>query len=222
MRAAAAAVLSLLALQTYPPPFPRENGTKHFENERVVIWEGTFLTGRPTPMHEHRLDAVGIFLTDGQIKATLADGTVRVGQPFSAGHVVYGTRGVTHIEEGLLDGIRVVVIEFKEPPPAAGSVVAAAAAKPLPRGDAKLRVDNERVAVWDLQWSPDQIVPPHIHDRDVIVVPFQDGQIRYVGSDGQARVERLTTGKPVYHVRGESHQSESVERPLRAIQVELK
>jgi predicted metal-dependent enzyme (double-stranded beta helix superfamily) len=222
MRIASATVLSVLALQSYPPPFPREGATKSFENDRVVVWEATFARGRPTPMHEHRLDAVGIFLSNGQIRTTPAGGPPRDGNPFSAGHVVYGTKGVIHIEESLVDGTRLVLIEFKDQQNTPKQADMPKAARPFPREGATLRLDNERVAIWDVQWVPGHTMTPHVHDRDVIIIPFQDGEVRYTGPDKETRVERLTGGKAVYQARGESHYGESSEGSLRTIHVELK
>jgi hypothetical protein len=58
---------------------------KLFENERVVVWTGTFPKNRPTATHEHTMDLVGVFLTEGQVKNTGLDGSVREGKPFGNG-----------------------------------------------------------------------------------------------------------------------------------------
>src|SRR4051794_22831567 len=105
--------MALLAAQNYPPPFPREGVTKLFENDRVVVWAGTFVKNRPTPMHEHTMDLVGVFLSDGKVNTTLLDGTTREGKPFGNGSVVFGPKGVIHVEESLVDGTRARGIELK-------------------------------------------------------------------------------------------------------------
>ena len=72
------ASLLLTVPQDYPPPFPREGATKVFENESVTVWDVTWKAGVPTPMHQHRLELVGVTLVPGTVRVTLPDGATRV------------------------------------------------------------------------------------------------------------------------------------------------
>jgi quercetin dioxygenase-like cupin family protein len=222
MRLIAAALLTVWAAQTYPPPFPREGVTKALDNDRVVVWDATFPKALPTTMHEHRRDLIGIFLTAGQVRTTLPDGTVREGKPFGHGAAVFQPRGVIHIEESLVEGTRAVGIELKEQPNAANDAQTSTLMEAFAREGATLRLENDRVAIWDYTWVPGRSVRPHDHDRDVVIVPLEDGRVRYRGTDGQTRVERLTVAKTIYQPRGESHQEQADTGTPRAIIVILK
>jgi hypothetical protein len=140
-------VLTLLTFQSYPPPFPREGVTKLFENERVVVWTAAFLKNRPTPLHEHTMDGIGVFLSEGQLRNRMLDGTVREGKPFGNGHVVLAQRGVIHIEESLVEGTKAILIELKEAGPQTANLVATGShATQLP-SDQRLLLENARVRI---------------------------------------------------------------------------
>lgn len=61
------AVLSLLLVLTplqnpeLPHAFPREGAKQIFDNERVTIWDVTWIKGQPSTMHRHRFDLVGVY-----------------------------------------------------------------------------------------------------------------------------------------------------------------
>ena len=114
MKWTTAGVLVSMAFQAYPPAFPREGSTKVFENERVIVWDHRWMKGRPTPMHKHVLDLVGVVLEPGQAKLTLPDGSSQVGQPSRIGQVAFQPTGVIHIEESLAETSRVIGIELKK------------------------------------------------------------------------------------------------------------
>src|SRR5947209_20588946 len=50
--------------QTYPQPFEREGSTKLLENNRVIVWDVSWLK-RAYPTHRHLYDYAGIYYTDG-------------------------------------------------------------------------------------------------------------------------------------------------------------
>ena len=221
MKFAAMGVMALMAVQTYPPPFPREDVSKVFENERVVVWNARWTAGRPSPMHEHKLDLVGVILEGGRTKLTFLDGSIREGALSKRGDVVFQPKGVIHIEEPLVDGARTIGVEFKDvtvPPIDKRPALPSA----FPREGARSLLENDRVAIWDYQWLPGRAVPLHYQDRDVVVVAMGDGQVRFTSSDGRTRVEPLSFGQVTFRPRGESHREEAAEGSPRAILVELK
>jgi hypothetical protein len=52
----------------FPNAFPRPNSRKLFENDNVVVWDYTWTTGVPTPMHFHDKDVVVVYLETGRLK----------------------------------------------------------------------------------------------------------------------------------------------------------
>ena len=215
------AVVALLTFQSYPPPFPREGVTKLLENDRVVAWRVDWSKGRPTPMHEHKLDLVGVVLEGGQTKITLPNGTVQTGQVSTRGTAAFQPRGVIHIEEALLDTGRNVAIELKDAAiaPRARNT---SAPEGFPREGARLVVENERVAVWDYTYVAGRVVPLHIHNRDTVVVPVDAGELRVQFRNGEVRTTKLVPGEALYFSGADAHTEEVSVGTPRVIAIELK
>ena len=101
MRVLAATLASAaLAAQTYPTPSPRDGAMKLLENDRVIVWDVTWLQGHPTAMHRHAHDIVGAFIADGTRMITREDGT-RQESVTKLGDAVYSPKGVVHILGGM-------------------------------------------------------------------------------------------------------------------------
>src|SRR3990170_2925166 len=113
-------VLTPLQNQELPHAFPREGAKQIFDNERVTLWDVTWIKGKPSPMHRHKFDLVGVFLVGSPIKVTMPDGMSRESK-VEEGFVVFQPKGVTHIEEGLVDenprhAILIDLKDHKTPP----------------------------------------------------------------------------------------------------------
>ena len=64
MRTLTLALLFFTQAQTYPPPYPRAGTTKIMENNRVEVWDVTWLK-QAYPMHRHIYDYQGVDYTSG-------------------------------------------------------------------------------------------------------------------------------------------------------------
>ena len=221
MKLVLAAALALVALQTYPPPFPREGVTKVLENARVVAWRVDWIKGRPTAMHEHKLDLVGIVLESGQTRISLPNGTVTIGPPSVRGAATFQARGVTHVEEAMLDTGRNIAVELKDEP-APPRTPNTSAPEGFPREGARVIVENARVAVWDYTYLPGRTVPLHIHNRDAVVVPIDAGEIRVQFRNGETRTTKLVPGEVLFFSGADAHSEEASVGSPRVIAIELK
>src|SRR5215510_9119617 len=105
-------VTATLMAQELPPPFPRTNATKLFENDRINVWDVVWPRGQPTVLHRHIYDQVGTYYERGGRVITTADGEKR-GAVTEVGSLSTTRKGTTHIEEGTSDPpIRAVFIEL--------------------------------------------------------------------------------------------------------------
>jgi hypothetical protein len=221
MKIVAMAIAAVLAVQSYPPPFPREGVTKLLENPRVTVWRVDWTKNRPTAMHEHQKDLVGVVLEGGHVRVTLPDGTVVPGQPTGKGMASFQRRGVIHREESVADGGRNIAVELSnDPPPARAPDTSAPEA--FPREGARLVVENERVAVWEYEWLASRPVGLHVHNRDTVLVPLDAGEVRVTFRSGETRVTRLVPGDALFYSQAEPHSEVAVTGAPRAIVVELK
>ncbi len=212
----------LLAAQSYPPPFPREGATKVLENESVVVWDVTWVKGKPTPMHRHVVDVVGVTLVPGTVRVTLPDGTTRESEKDTPGTVSAGGKGLTHMEEGTSDTPRrAILIELK------GSKKEPLAKPPgvepaWPREGASKVLENDQVVVWDYQFQKDRPIPLHFHDKDTVVVELAPGVTRSIPKDGAPEESTWQGMRARFAPRGRLHREEWVSGSPRAIAVEIK
>ncbi|MGH9320760.1 MAG: hypothetical protein ACRD21_06390 [Vicinamibacteria bacterium] len=220
------ALLPLIAvlafLQEYPPPFPREGATKILENESVLVWDVTWEKGKPTPLHQHRLDLVGVTLAQGTVKVTLPDGTSRTSEPEPVGAVSSGGKGLTHIEEGTSDvPRRAILVELKG---AAKAPLPRPEGVPLawPREGASKVLENGRVVVWDYVFRPGHGMPLHFHDKDTVVIELEPGVTRSTPRDGAPSETKWEGMRARFAPRGRIHSEETVSGSPRAIVVEIK
>jgi quercetin dioxygenase-like cupin family protein len=204
-----------------PHAFPREGATQVFDNERVTIWDVTWLKGKPSPMHRHRYDLVGVYLVGSPIKVTMPDGTSR-DSSVEEGFVLFQPKGVTHIEEGLVEENprHAILIDLKDhraaPIPNPTGLPNA-----FPREGAVNRLDNERVSIWEYRWT-ERPTPMHFHDKDVVVVVMEGGEIESTTADGKSRVARVARGEASFTPGNRSHTERLASGSARAILVELK
>ena len=207
MRLMTSAILSALVVaagQSYPPPFPRPNAVKMFDNARVQVWSVVWPKGQPTPLHRHIYAVTGTYYASGHRLITAVDGTKRTVET-KAGGIIWQLKGLTHIEEGISeDPLRAVMIELKED--AAGNQADRSASAPAFSGDGVMpTLDNERVTVWDYARPARANAPRHRHALDAVVV-WMEG----------------STPHAAFLPRGTSHASESIGAATHATIFELK
>ena len=92
----------------------------------------------------------------------------------------------------------------------------------FPRPGAKKLLENERVIVWDYTWEPGVATPMHFHDKDVVVVFLEDGDLKSTTPDGQDTVTAYTSGTVRFNTRNRTHSETLVRGKQRAIITELK
>jgi hypothetical protein len=93
----------------YPLAFPRPGAKKILENEKVIVWDNTWVAG---PMHFHAKDTIAVFLEDGDVKSTSLDGTVVV-SPHTAGTASFNRANRTHTEMLASGKQRAIITELK-------------------------------------------------------------------------------------------------------------
>lgn len=144
-------------------------------------------------------------------------------QPFDA-IVISTTAGTaTQVPKGTTPKIsgRSILIDLKDhPAPAYKNTSGYQLAFPRP-GSRKI-FENNRVIVWDYTWTPNVATPTHFHDKDVVVIFLEDGDLKSTTTDGQSTV---TTYKPFtvkYNRGGRTHTETLVRGTEHAIITELK
>jgi hypothetical protein len=116
---------------------------------------------------------------------------------------------------------RSIMIDLKDHPVAP---IANASGYPLafPRPGSKKILENNRVIVWDYTWTPGVPTPMHFHDKDVVVVFYDDGDLTSTTLDGKVVVNAYMPGTVRFNTRDRTHTETLVRGKQRAIITELK
>jgi hypothetical protein len=172
MRTLTLAFLLFAQAQTYPLPFDRPGTTKLLSNDRVDVWDITWLQ-QAYPTHRHIYDFAGVYYTSGD-RIIVSEKGVRSPTSSIAWDTFFLRRGITHSEEGASEQpLRGVFVEFKEPQPL-GAVDARTSPPAFPRVSGKQLRDSDRVTIWELAPAPGPTGPPHLHARDAVIVAFTE------------------------------------------------
>jgi tetratricopeptide (TPR) repeat protein len=92
----------------------------------------------------------------------------------------------------------------------------------FPRPGVTKILENERVIVWDCTWTLGVAAPMHFHDKDVVALFLEDGDLKSTTLDGQAVVNPHTRGTVTFAPRNRTHAETLVRGKQRAIITELK
>jgi predicted metal-dependent enzyme (double-stranded beta helix superfamily) len=85
-----------------PPAFPRQGSKLILENDRVRVWNYTWLPGKPTPMHFHNTEVVVAYRGNGDVSSSTPDGKTTVNHR-QAGDIVFNLANRSH-SEALVSG----------------------------------------------------------------------------------------------------------------------
>ena len=152
------------AAQTYPEPFDREGATKVFENDRVKVWDVSWLQ-RAYPTHKHLYDYAGGYYTSGDRVVVSPQGQ-RSPTHTNAWDTFFFRRNVTHSEEGVgTDVLRAIFLELKEPDAVGGATTAST-------GLGKQVRESNRLIIWEDIAAPGTQPQARKHENDAVVVAF--------------------------------------------------
>lgn len=213
---------SIASAQELPHAFPRDGAVEVLDNERVTIWDVTWIKGKPSPMHRHRYDLVGVYFVGSEIEITMPDGRAML-NTMEPGDVIFQPKDVTHIEAGTDEANprRAILIDLKDtaPAPVDNPTTLPSA---FPREGATKRLENDRVVIWDYRWTPGVPTAMHFHDRESVVVLLEDGALRATTPEGEETMVEMVARTARFSTPGRAHAEELVRGTGRAIVVELK
>jgi hypothetical protein len=205
--------------QDLPHAFPSEGATRLVDNPRLSAWEVTWAISKPTAMHRHLYDYVGVELVDSQTKVTSPDGQVRTAA-LKKGTAYFLPKGTTHIEEGITSRHAIFVDLKDAPSPMYENKTSLP--KAFPREGSIKVLENQRVIVWDYTWQPGKPTPMHFHDKDTLVVYLAGGELKSTTPDGQSTPRVVAANDAQFNLGNRTHQEELIKGSVRAIIVELK
>jgi quercetin dioxygenase-like cupin family protein len=214
--------MGALLAQNYPPPFPRKDATKVFENDRVEVWDVMWPKGQPTPMHEHPYDQISITLVGGSVRVTRSDGNPTMGKS-ELGSVALTRKGTVHAEEGMSDVPQHKIMVQLKPSVSPDLNTGEGLPGAFPREGATKVLETDRAIVWSYTWRPEQAVPRHADYLDSVTVFLEGGAIRSQADQGGIVSAARKSGDVVWAPHSSNgHSDMAVSGSPRAIVVELK
>jgi hypothetical protein len=96
----------------YPAAFPRPGSVEVLANDRVTVWNYTWVPDVATPMHFHDKDIVVAYRYDGALKSVTPDGAIVV-NPYKAGDIRFNKGNRTHYEVLTTERQSAVMMELK-------------------------------------------------------------------------------------------------------------
>jgi hypothetical protein len=191
------------------------------DNPRVTVRDVTLVPGRPGVLVQHDTDFAIMFLTGGKIRTTDAAGKTRIVQR-QAGGAVYGTKGTEEKNEVVSElPARLVMIELKDfrMAPTINKTGYPAA---FPRPGSKKVLENNRIVVWNYDWTLGKPTPLHYHDKDVVLVYRGNGTLKSVTPDGKGVTTEHKFGEIRFNKGDRSHYELLTSGQQGAIMMELK
>jgi hypothetical protein len=132
----------------------------------------------------------------------------------STGAVRYYPKNSPVITEKLIVGLKPATVAPL--PNASGFPLA------MPRPGAEKLLDNMYITVWNYRWTPGVPTPMHFHDKDVVVMFLEDGDLRSTTPSGEMTVNQYKPGTIRFNPRDRVHTEELIRGTQRAIIIELK
>ena len=195
---------------------PRPGATEILDNARGRVWDVIYPPGMPTGMHRHPTDFVGVELVDTMLKVTTPDGKVST-NPIRRGTIYMLRQGLTHIEENVVGQPQrnSILIELKSERPDG---------KPAASGftAGKKVADNERVMLWDANWTAGQPAQPFVQAHDIFLVPIDAGVLEITAPGEASRTLPLSGGMVVFLPASTQRSIRSTLGTVRAAVVDLK
>ena len=141
---------------------------------------------RPTPLHEHKLNRVQIYLADGQMTVTSPDGKVNQVQ-FKKGEARWSPPSGPHVSENITDRpVQIAEIELKGKPQSPPAVLSKLDPLKVDPQHYSLEFENEQVRVMRVRFGPREKGLEHEHTYANVVVYLND-QAR--GKAGEMRMD---------------------------------
>ena len=204
-------------------PVPVEKEPRHrikFENQFVRVFDVFIPPGDATLFHTHLHDAVGIKLTDAQIKNEVLGGSVKEAL-VKHGAVEFSrfpsplTHRVSNIGRAPFRNLAVEIL-----PSSRGS---GSAPSPAAVADHTVVLENERVRILRLVLAPGQSIDGRMHVLRGVRVAVSEGKILIEAPKKEDRTVKFEPGDYEWHEEGMKYSLRNVgSTPFEAVDIEIK
>ena len=191
------------------------------DNDQVRVLAVTDQPHVKTPLHDHKVNRVMVYLNAGKQEMT-QDGQKTLVE-YKAGEAKWSVAGGMHQAEVVsATPLRIVEVEIKTPGDPAKTINTPLDPVKVDKQDYKVEFENSQVRVVRVRLGAHRKVPEHEHQLNRVVVYLTDQNASMTGPEGQTTTSQhkpgdVSSGGPVKH-----REENLMDKTFEAIVVELK
>ena len=196
--------------------------TTQIDNDQVKAVSAHQKPHARTPMHEHGLNRVMIYLQSGKEIFRYEKGGSKTAD-FNAGDVEWSPAGGRHTAEiASLFPVTIVEIEVKKPGNPGASATGPLDPVKVDPKHYKIEFENRQVRVLRVKIGPHEATPVHHHALNRVVTYLTDQDFRITSADGKAERSQHKAGDVVWG-GAVTHKEENLsDKPFEVVVTELK
>ena len=191
------------------------------DNDQVRVLVVTDQPHVKTPLHEHKVNRVMVYLNAGKQEMT-QDGQKALVE-YKAGEAKWSVAGGMHQAEVVsATPLQIVEVEIKTPGDPAKTINTPLDPVKVDKQDYKVEFENSQVRVVRVKLAAHRIVPEHEHQLNRVVVYLTDQNASMTGSDGHTTTSQHKAGEVSWAGLAKHREENLMDKPFEAIVVELK
>lgn len=197
-------------------------GTKPaIDNDQVRVLLVTDQPHVKTPVHDHKVNRVMVYLNAGKQEMT-QDGKKTLVE-YKAGEAKWSMAGGMHQAEVVsMTPLRIVEVEIKKPGDPGKTINTPLDPVKVDGQDYKVEFENSEVRVVRVKLSAHRKVPEHEHQLNRVVIYLTDQNATMTGPDGQTAASQHKAGEVSWAGAAKHREENLMDKPFEAVVVELK
>lgn len=190
------------------------------DNEFVKVLDVTESGNRKGRPHQHPMNRVMVYLTEGKQQIEYADGTKKLLE-FKAGTPLWSPAGGIHTSQNLGSPFRVIEVELKNTP---GTPAEPRKLDPVAVAPSNYSVveDRPQARIIRARIGPRQRVPMHEHGPNRVVVFLTDANLRVTDEAGVVSTLQTKAGEVRWSGAAKHREENLAAQPFEVIAIELK
>jgi quercetin dioxygenase-like cupin family protein len=192
------------------------------ENDSVRVLKVVENPHSKTALHDHKLNRVMVYLTEGSQEFTPQKGSKSTAT-YKAGEARWSPATGSHIVETTSNSpLAIIEVELKKPGDPSKKPSATQDPLKIDPKDYTLEFENSQVRVSRVKIAPHGKIPQHEHTMHRVVVCLADVNVRLTLPDGKTAMSQVKAGEASWGAPG-IHSEESLNAtPSEAVIIEVK
>jgi quercetin dioxygenase-like cupin family protein len=192
------------------------------DNDQVKVLNVVAQPHQKTRTHDHKVNRVMIYLTEGTQDITYTDGR-KTTTSWRANEAKWSPASGMHVAEITSNKpVTIVEVELKRPAPASAKPTGPMDPVKLDPKHYKVEFENPQVRVLNVLIGGKEPVPMHEHTRDRVVVYVTDMDFLITSADGKATPAMHQAGDVGFSTLAKHKEDNRSDKAARLIVVELK